>query len=83
MSTPSVGVTTYPVVPIILPQILPDNYADYTVTKTMGEAWQTISSCMAHIPATMSELGSIFVKIDKVDPMMHTCMGCLKGWQST
>lgn len=77
MTSPSTGIQAYPVTPIILPV----NYADYTVTKTVGDAWQTIASCMGHIPATMSELGTIFPQIQKVDPMLHTCMGCLKGWR--
>jgi hypothetical protein len=70
--------TTYPVVPIILP---PDRYL---VTKTMGDQVQTISSCMKHLPATMAELATVFVDIQRVPPdkaAMHDCMGCLKGWK--
>lgn len=76
MSTPGKGITAYP----LIPQIVPKNAADYTVKWSNGDETRTIASCMPHIPATMSELGSIFVEIDKVNPMDHTCMGCLKGW---
>lgn len=76
MTQPGKGIQAYPLVP----QILPDNYADYTVTRSVGTQKQTIASCMGHISKTMAELGSIFVDIEKVDPTMHTCMGCLKLW---
>lgn len=54
----------------------------YVVTKTLPDGnWQKIASCKPHILKTMSLLGTGGkLTVTKVDPLIHTCKGCLEKW---
>lgn len=54
----------------------------YFITKQfVSGGTQSISSCDKHYNRTLAELDILVPdKVEKVDPNVHTCMGCLKGW---
>lgn len=52
----------------------------YRIMPAEDGSMQTIASCPGHIQRIMEELNTTKVLIESVDPAMHTCMGCLKGW---